>query len=78
MKNYKNQLENIKQLLKRYCQQIQQQMIYLKRNVRSGEENKWNVIDKLNISEDVYKRRKRKLIYTVHKELNKLEEGLQL
>ena len=78
MKNYKNQLENIKQLFKHCCQQIQQQTIYLKRNIRSGEENKWNVIDKLNISEDVYKRRKRKLIYTVHKELNKLEEGLQL
>jgi len=52
-------------------------MIYLKRNIRSGEENKWNIIDKLNISEDVYKRRKRKLIYTVHKELNKIKENLQ-
>lgn len=52
-------------------------MIYLKKNIRSGENNKWNIIDKLNISEDIYKRRKRKLIYTVHNELNKLEAGLQ-
>lgn len=56
---------------------IKLQMKYLKKNIRSGENNKWNIIDKLNISEDIYKRRKRKLIYTVHSELNKLEADLQ-
>jgi len=38
---------------------------------QKGEENKWDIIDKLNISEDVYKRRRRKLIYLVHNELLK-------
>lgn len=52
-------------------------MKYLKKNIRSGENNKWNIIDKLHISEDIYKRRKRKLIYAVHNELNKLEADLQ-
>lgn len=32
---------------------------------------KWDVIDKLNKSEETYKRRKRELIYAVHNELNK-------
>ena len=33
---------------------------------------KWYVIDKLNISERTYERRKRNLIYSVHKELKKI------
>ena len=33
--------------------------------------SKWDIIDKLNISEETYKRRKRELIYTVHKEILK-------
>lgn len=37
--------------------------------MKNGEENKWNIIEELHISEDVYKRRKRKLIYFVHNEL---------
>ena len=52
-------------------------MRFLQRNIRSGERNKWNIIDTINISEDIYKRRKRKLIYEVHSELNKLEADLQ-
>ena len=36
-----------------------------------GENNRWNIIDKLNISEDQYKRRRRKLIYIVNDEIKK-------
>lgn len=35
--------------------------------------NKWNIIDKLKIGEGKYKQEKRFLIYTVHKELTKLD-----
>lgn len=49
----------------------------LKKNIRSGENSKWNIIDNLHISEDIYKRRKRRLIYTVYNELNKIEAELQ-
>ena len=45
---------------------------------QKGEDNKWNIIDNLNISEDIYKRRKRKLIYAVHTELDKIEKNLQI
>ncbi len=38
---------------------------------------KWDVIDELNKSEETYKRRKRELIYAVHKELNKTKLNLQ-
>ena len=38
---------------------------------------KWDVIDELNKSEETYKRRKRELIYAVHKELNKIKLNLQ-
>jgi DNA-directed RNA polymerase specialized sigma subunit len=34
--------------------------------------SKWEVVDELNASEETYKRRKRNLIYTVHRELMKL------
>lgn len=34
--------------------------------------NKWNIIDKLNISESTHKRRKKKLIYTINNELKNL------
>lgn len=34
--------------------------------------NKWDIIFELNISEETYKRRKRKLIYATHEELKKL------
>ena len=40
---------------------------------QSGNENRWNIIDKLHISEDIYKRRKRKLVYLVHKEIKSLQ-----
>ena len=43
----------------------------------SESDNKWDVIDKLHISEETYKRRKRKLIYTVHEELKKVTPNLQ-
>lgn len=36
---------------------------------------KWQVIDKLNISESTYERRKSKLIYSTYKELKKLKEN---
>ena len=36
---------------------------------------KWTVIEKLNVSESTYERRKKKLIYTVHKEIKKLTEN---
>lgn len=36
---------------------------------------KWKVINKLNISESTYERRKRKLIYTTYKEIKKLTEN---
>lgn len=39
--------------------------------MRNGEDNRWNIIENLHISEDIYKRRKRKLIYLVHNELKK-------
>lgn len=32
---------------------------------------KWDIINALHISEETYKRRKRELIYTVHKEISK-------
>ena len=35
---------------------------------------KWEVIEELKASEETYKRRKRNLIYTVHKELKKLTQ----
>ena len=35
---------------------------------------KWQVINKLCISESTYERRKRELIYTAHKEIKKLTE----
>lgn len=38
---------------------------------REGEE-KWNIIEKLHISEETFKRRKRELIYTVYEEIKKL------
>ena len=34
--------------------------------------SKWEVIDELKASEETYKRRKKALIYTVHRELKKL------
>ena len=34
--------------------------------------NKWDVINELNFSEETYKRRRKKLIYAVHRELKKL------
>lgn len=34
--------------------------------------NKWDIIDKLNISESTHKRRKKKLIYTINNELKNL------
>jgi len=37
-----------------------------------GKINKWDIINKFNISEETYKRRRKKLIYTIHDELNKL------
>ena len=33
---------------------------------------KWDIISDLNVSEETYKRRRKKLIYTVNKELEKL------
>lgn len=33
--------------------------------------SKWDIINELSISEETYKRRKRELIYTVHKEISK-------
>lgn len=36
---------------------------------------KWKVIENLNVSESTYERRKKKLIYTVHKEIKKLTEN---
>lgn len=36
---------------------------------------KWQVINELHISESTYERRKKRLIYTVHKELKKLTEN---
>lgn len=41
---------------------------------RKGEKNKWTIIDTLHISEDIYKRRKKELIYRVDKELKSLKE----
>lgn len=35
--------------------------------------NKWEIIKELNVSEETYKRRKRHLIYTVNKELKKID-----
>lgn len=36
---------------------------------------RWQVINELHISESTYERRKKRLIYTVHKELKKLTEN---
>lgn len=36
---------------------------------------KWKVINKLNISESTYERRKKAVIYSTHKELKKLTEN---
>lgn len=37
--------------------------------------NKWDIIVELNISEETYKRRKRKLIYTTYEEFKKLTQS---
>lgn len=44
--------------------------IFKKLYVESKE--KWEIIDELNFSEETYKRRRKSLIYTVHKELKKM------
>lgn len=36
-----------------------------------NERNRWNIIETLHISEDQYKRRRKKLIYLVHENINK-------
>lgn len=47
--------------------------IFIEEFIKSNK--KWKVIENLNVSESTYERRKKKLIYTVHKEIKKLTEN---
>lgn len=62
-----NAVENAKLKLNQDCQDILE-YAYIKRI------GKWNVINKLHLSERTYARRKRTLIYTVHNEIKKLAQ----
>lgn len=48
---------------------------YIFENYYLKQQGKWKIIDKLSISEETYKRRKRCLIYTVDKEIKKLTQN---
>lgn len=48
---------------------------YIFEKVFREKKSKWEVIEKLNMSEETFKRRKRALIYTVNEELKKLTQN---
>lgn len=64
IKEYKAVTQAI-QLLDKECK-------YIFEEVYQKARNKWEVINEMNISEETYKRRNRKLIYTTFEELKKL------
>ena len=50
---------------------VNEDCLYIFEELYRKGKSKWDIINELNISEETYKRRKRELIYTVHKEISK-------
>lgn len=50
---------------------VSKDSLYIFEELYRKGKSKWDIINKLNISEETYKRRKRELIYTVYKEISK-------
>lgn len=61
------------------CEVVEKALLLVDKNCKEvfqkfyvESKSKWQVIEEINTSEETFKRRKKKLIYTVHKELKKL------
>lgn len=74
--------KNLKESIKEYKAVIQTKELLnndsryiLEHLFEKKDKNKWDIIEDLHISEETFKRRYRKLIYTVYEELKKLTQN---